>query len=148
MNLSPSFALEEFTRSQTAARMGRDIIAEPDVVDALRDLCRFVLQPLRDSIGVTIAVSSGYRPAWLNPLIGGSPTSQHMFGRAADINAVGYTPMALCQKIIDLDLPFDQVICEFDQWAHVSYSEHQRSSVLTARKIGGATVYLKGLVPK
>jgi hypothetical protein len=148
MNLSRSFLLAEFTRSQTAARMGRDIIAEPEIVDALRDLCINVLQPLRDAIGVTIAISSGYRPNWLNPLVGGSSTSQHMQGEAADINAVGYTPMELCQKIIDLDLPFDQVISEFDQWTHVSYSDRQRSSVLTARKVDGKTVYLKGLVPK
>lgn len=148
MNLSLSFTLDEFLRSQTAARLGREIVAEPEIVDALRELCVNVLQPLRDAIGVTIAISSGYRPNWLNPLIGGSSTSQHMQGQAADIIAVGFTPMALCQKIIDLGLPFDQVISEFDQWTHVSYSERQRGQVLTARRIGGTTAYLKGLVPK
>lgn len=147
MNLSRDFLLREFTRSETAARMGRPIVPDEDVVAALTALCVNVLQPLRDAIGVTIAISSGYRPPWLNAVIGGSVSSQHMKGEACDCNATGYTPMQLAQKIVDLDLPFDQVIAEFDEWVHVSYSSRHRRQVLTARRINGKTQYLQGLVP-
>jgi hypothetical protein len=147
VNLSRDFLLHEFTRSQTAARMGREIV--PTVVEtgALTQLCIHVLQPLRDAIGVTIMITSGLRPAWLNPLIGGSKTSQHMKGEAADIIAAGYTPLQLCREIAMLELPFDQLILEFDEWTHVSFSDRKRGSILTARRVNGETVYLKGLVP-
>lgn len=147
MNLSKDFLLREFTRSETAARMGRPIVPDTTVVTALTALCLNVLQPLRDAIGVSIHVTSGYRPGWLNAVIGGSTTSQHMHGEAADIVAVGYTPLMLCQKIVELALPFDQVISEFDEWTHVSYSSRHRRQVLTARRINGKTQYLQGLVP-
>lgn len=146
MNLSKDFFLHEFTSSQTAARMGREVVAEESIVEALTVLCSKVLQPLRDSIGVTISITSGYRPLWLNTLVGGSATSQHVYGEAADIKAAGHTPLQLCQEIVRLDLPFDQLILEFDQWTHVSYGSRSRRSVLTARVIGGRTQYLQGLI--
>lgn len=146
MNLSRDFLLREFTSSQTAARMGREVVAAPDIVEALTLLCLNVLQPLRDAIGVTIAITSGYRPLWLNSLVGGSVTSQHVHGEAADIKAAGYTPLQLCREILLLQLPFDQLILEFDQWTHVSYSARDRRQVLTARVVEGKTAYLSGLV--
>ena len=146
MNLTKDFLLAEFTRSETASRMGRPIVPDQAIVDALTALCENVLQPLRDAIGVTIQITSGYRPSWLNAVIGGSTTSQHMRGEAADINAVGYTPLQLCEKIVELGLPFDQLIQEFDSWTHVSYAVPQRRSILTARRIDGKAMYLKGLV--
>jgi hypothetical protein len=146
--LSRSFWLHEFTRSQTAARLGRDIVPDATEIEALTKLCMNVLQPLRDAIGVTITINSGLRPAWLNPLVGGSKTSQHMKGEAADIIAQGFPPFELCREITNLGLPFDQLILEFDQWSHVSYSSLMRGVVLTARIIEGKTVYLPGLVPR
>ena len=147
MNLSKDFLLREFTRSQMAARMGRPIVPDKDIVIALTALCLNVMQPLRDAIGVVISISSGYRPDWLNTAIGGSGTSQHMRGEACDCNAAGYTPLQLAQKVVDLKLPFDQVILEFDAWVHVSYSSRHRRQVLTARRLNGKTQYLEGLVP-
>lgn len=69
-----------------------------------------------------------------------------MRGEACDCNAVGYTPMELARKIVELKLPFDQVILEYDEWVHVSYSSRHRRQVLTARRINGKTQYLEGLV--
>lgn len=146
MNLSLDFYLHEFTRSETAARMGRPIVPDKDIVVSLTALCLNVMQPLRDAIGKSIFISSGYRPAWLNAVIGGSVSSQHMRGEACDCNAVGYTPMELARKIVELKLPFDQVILEYDEWVHVSYSSRHRRQVLTARRINGKTQYLEGLV--
>jgi hypothetical protein len=149
MKLSKDFLLHEFTRSQTAARLGREIVPSVMETGALAQLCIHVLQPLRDAIGVTITITSGLRPAWLNPLIGGSKTSQHINGEAADIVAQGFTPLALCEEVINLKLPFDQLIYEFgaNGWTHVSYTDRHRGKVLTAQSIGGKTQYLEGLVP-
>jgi hypothetical protein len=56
----------------------------------------------------------------VNASVGGSKTSQHCKGQAADIRVVGLTPDQVCQAIIAAKLPFDQVIREFDSWTHVS----------------------------
>lgn len=48
-------------------------------------LCHQVLEPLRERLGWPIVVNSGYRCGALNELVGGSATSQHVRGQAADI---------------------------------------------------------------
>lgn len=149
MELSVNFSLAEFERSQTAARMGLDNHAPEWAVDNLQRLCQTLLQPLRDQVGV-IYLSSGYRSEKLNQCIGGSPTSQHCYGQAADIHAAGLSPHDLCRAIIRLELPFDQVILEFGEWAHVSVAttnHRARGNILTASKQGGRTVYTAGLIP-
>lgn len=149
MKLSENFSLAEFERSQTAARMGLDNCAPEWAVDNLKRLCQTILQPLRDQIGI-IYLSSGYRGEQLNQCIGGSPTSQHRYGQAADIHAAGITPHDLCQAIIRLELPFDQLILEFGEWVHVSVTaanDRPRGNILTASKQGGRTVYTAGLLP-
>lgn len=148
MNLTKDFTLEEFLRSQEAARMGRDIIADAPTIENLKRLCVLILQPLRDELGRSIHVSSGYRPAWLNTLIGGAPTSAHQFGCAADIEVAGMSPLAVCRTVERLKLPTDQVIYEFGQWCHVGIARTgatARNEYLTARSVQGKTRYDTGL---
>ena len=40
---------------------------------------------LRRELGVPIAVNSAWRSAWMNKKVGGQPTSQHLLGRALDL---------------------------------------------------------------
>jgi hypothetical protein len=49
--------------------------------------------------------------------------------------------------IVQMGLPFDQLILEFGRWVHVSHaaSGKQRGQILTATKINGQTRYLSGL---
>jgi len=49
-------------------------------------LCQFILQPIRDKFG-RIDVGSGYRSYAVNEAVGGSKTSQHVKGEAADFEA-------------------------------------------------------------
>lgn len=146
MRLTKHFYLREFTHSETAARMGREVEVPDELVDDLKLLCERVLEPLRVDLKRAIFVISGYRPPWLNRAVGGSKASQHMIGQAADFIVSGMTPMQACRRIVALDLPFDQLILEFDRWVHVSVNERPRGKVLTARKINGQTVYSPGLV--
>jgi Peptidase M15 len=86
--LSSSFTLEEMVRSETAERVPELLTQQrnppPDVVENLRYLCQTTLQPIRDRLSYPIGITSGYRSDDLNQRIGGSPTSQHRFGQAAD----------------------------------------------------------------
>jgi len=150
MNLSRSFTLEELCRSQAAARMGRQVFPTQDQLDSLRRLCVLVLQPLRDHLGKPIVINSGLRPPWLNILIGGSKTSAHMDGRAADIEVPGMSPLEVCRFVRAQRLEVDQVIHEFppDGWTHVGIAkvgEIARAEYLTARYAEGLTVYEPGL---
>lgn len=146
MKLSPHFTLEEMTRSQTAAR--RDIANEPDdaAVAALKTLCVEVLEPIRVHFDRPVSVTSGYRSPELNRAIGGSRTSQHSQGEAADIVVPGVAVIDLAQWI-HRNLNYDQLIYEFGRWVHVSYRAGRlRSQDLSAKRIGGRTRYLPGIV--
>lgn len=148
MNLSADFTLDEFLRSQEAARMGREIVPDGPTIENLRRLCVTVLQPLREAIGKPIHVSSGLRPAWLNALIGGSASSAHQYGCAADIEVPGMTPVEVAQTVQRLKLPTDQTIVEYGQWCHVGIARTGaplRGEFLTARHIQGKTQYEQGL---
>lgn len=114
MELSPNFTLAEFTRSATATRKNIDNTPSPAVIENLKALCTNVLEPLRAKVGKPVRVTSGYRSSKLNKLVGGSRNSQHIFGLAADIYVDGMTTEELFQFIIDNEIPFDQLIQEFD----------------------------------
>ena len=145
MSLSAHFSLDEMVASQTAARRGIDNTPPPEVVDELRRLCGTVLQPLRDSLGRPIVVSSGYRSPALNRAIGGAAASDHMHGRAADISVPGMPVAELCRRIALLRLPYRQLIDEYSAWCHVAIpavGQTARREQLTARRAAnGGTVY-------
>lgn len=138
MKLSANFTLEEMLESQTARRKGiNEQFTPPEVVVAnLRALCKNILQPLAEAVGKPIKISSGYRCQRLNKSVGGSTTSQHMIGEAADIQAIsGMTNKQLFDKIKQLNLPFDQLIWEFGNdknpaWVHVSFGPRNRKQII------------------
>jgi hypothetical protein len=148
MNLSAHFSLEEFLISQTAARLGRLVEPTESDIRNLTRLCVTVLEPLRIDLRLPIHITSGLRPQWLNAAIGGSSSSAHIDGRAADIQVPGMKPLEVCERVIALGLPIDQVIHEFGSWCHVgiaSLDAQPRNMALTASVIAGKTVYAKGL---
>lgn len=150
MKISTHFSLEEFLVSQTAERHGIDMTPSPEIKNNIVRLVVDILQPLRDDLQAPLVVNSGYRPEDLNSLIGGSKTSAHRFGCAADVRSNTVSALELCERVVDLDLPFDQVIHEFGRWMHVGIrhdSSKPRKQTLTAYrdKGTGRTVYTYGL---
>jgi len=119
MKLSEHFTLEELTVSETAARKGLDNTPDNDALYDLKRLALF-LEDIRTAVGRPLRINSAYRAPEVNASVGGSKTSQHCKGQAADIRVVGLTPDQVCQAIIAAKFPFDQVIREFDSWTHVS----------------------------
>ena len=128
MKLSKNLSLAECIKSQTAKRLG--INNEPDewVTENLKQIAVNVFQPLRDAFGCPIYVSSGYRSEDLNRAIGGSVRSQHVQGRALDLDADVYGDCTNSQVFnwIRENVEFDQMVWEFGDednpdWVHVSY---------------------------
>ena len=146
MRLSKNFDLDEFRKSVTAIRNGISNEPTKEHIYNIQLLVKYVLQPLRDALGKPIKITSGYRSENLNKLIKGSKKSQHTKGMAADIqfkvDGVMNNKM-IWDKVIELDLPFDQMINEFDySWIHISYNhEHNRRGKLEAYKESGKTKY-------
>jgi len=133
MKITKNFTLEEFTRSQTATRYGID--NTPDKVDIknIHDLTKDVLQPVRNALG-PVYINSGYRCPALNIKVGGSSTSQHMRGQAADIVVTDHSVAEVFNYIAD-NLEYDQLIYEFGSWVHVSYKKgNNRMQKLEAYK--------------
>ena len=119
MNLSEHFTLEELTISETASR--RNLNNTPDNI-ALYNLRRLALflEDVRTLLDNPLKINSAYRAPKVNASVGGSKTSQHCGGCAADIRVTGMTPDEVVSAIIKSDLQYDQVIREFDSWTHIS----------------------------
>ena len=111
MKLSKNFSMAEFTKSQTAERKGIDNTPQGEHLEAAVALFENVVQKVRDHFGVT-TINSGYRCPELNAAVGGSATSQHCHGEAADIEVPGVANSDLANWIVDNN-DFDQVILEF-----------------------------------
>lgn len=124
MNLSPNFALDELTASETAARHGIDNTPDQAIIQNLTRLAN-ALQKVRALLGnKVIIVSSGYRSPELNQKVGGSATSDHCKGLAADFICPSYgTPDEIVRVVMASAIPFKQVIREFDKWVHFSIPE-------------------------
>lgn len=129
------FTMGEMMRSDTAQKRGIDNKCTTEDAVRLKALIENVLDPLREAYGKPIIVTSGYRCQALNKAVGGSPTSDHMRGCAADIHGTPNTKAEnkrLFYMIQSLGLDFDQLIDEKGfSWVHVSYREgNNRKQVL------------------
>jgi zinc D-Ala-D-Ala carboxypeptidase len=152
--LTPHFVLGEFLVSATAARRGRVVEVLPgkdqEIIDNLQSLCAVILEPLRTHFKKPVTIISGYRPEWLNKMVGGSKTSDHMTGCAADLYISGVANKDICHAAQKLDLPFKQCINEFPPggWVHISHvrGTESKQQMLTALKQGGKTIYLGGIL--
>lgn len=148
LKLSPHFTLGEMTVSQAASRRGLDNTPGPAVIEALKALCVNLLEPIRVHYGRPVVVTSGYRSPRVNKAVGGSPTSQHCLGEAADFTVPGVSNLAVARWIRDT-LEYDQLIYEFGEggWIHASWrASRRRSQELSAQRTTRGTVYLPGLV--
>lgn len=144
MKLGKYFTLEEMTRSQTAARRGLPNQPTTKQLESLKALVRNVLDPLREALGRPVNINSGFRSEAVNKAVGGSSSSQHRYGEAADIVVPGLTVEQVVARIRSLNLPFDQLIDEFGSWVHVSHGPRHRREVLRARRdFNGRTIYTK-----
>lgn len=128
MRLTKNFTLAEMVRSGIAEQRG--IVNTPGAkhVDALRNLCVHVLQPLRDALG-PVQINSGFRCPDLCLAIGSSRTSWHTFGKAADIQTKKASLLDACLWIME-NTDWDGMILELPhmtEWIHVSYDADKKT---------------------
>ena len=152
MKISKFFSLEEFTRSDTARRLGISNDPTPEHIQNLSDMCVNLLDPLREAWGQPLIVTSGYRGYKLNAAVRGSKTSAHCFGLAADIcpadtNEMDEFKIFAPKFLKQSGLPYDQYIDETrenekaggnvwkSEWCHFGYkdrkSRQRRQNLIT-----------------
>lgn len=153
MNISKNLTLAEATKSQTASRLGISNTPGKEELESLKLVAEKVFQPVREHFKVPIAVTSGYRSPALNKAIGGAKRSEHMMGRALDLDADiygGVTNKQIFEFVRD-NLTFNQLIWEFGDddspdWVHVSYRPSgNKKEILraTKRTASSPTVYTR-----
>lgn len=139
--ITTHFSLHEWTFSETAIKHNIDNTPNFHIIANIT-ITSNVLEKIRASLGVPIKISSGYRCEALNKAVGGSKTSAHVQGYAADIKVVGMSSYELVEAVLKMGIKFDQLINE-PTWVHIGLVDNvnnYRNEVLTYR--GGK--YLKG----
>ena len=117
-DITKNFSLSEFAR----CREGLQDVPH-DVEHTITYRLAPKLQYLRDRIGRSIRITSGYRSEAYNQKIGGSKTSRHVYGLAADIDVANMGADELAQLVVDIATeqgePWDQVISYPKTGGHV-----------------------------
>jgi zinc D-Ala-D-Ala carboxypeptidase len=149
--LTANFRLSEFLASETADRLGIANMPNADELVNIRQTAAR-LQEVRDFLNdslneaVRIEITSGFRSEALNRAVGGSSTSDHRSGLAADFKALradgrAVSPRVLIRVVEELGR-FDQAILYPGQTRiHVGYGPRMRGATLTKT----ATGYVPGV---
>jgi hypothetical protein len=147
--LSKYTTLQEVIKSNQASVLQIPNIPNAEQVANLKLVCTEIFDKVREHFGKPIGISSGFRSIELNNRIGGSKSSQHMEGKALDIDGdlLGGVSNKEIFDYIKNNCIFDQLIWEFGtennpDWVHVSYNKGvNRKQILRAIKSGGKTIY-------
>lgn len=119
--MTPHFTLAELTH--TDHRTLDNTPNESELAN-LQRLAEFLEQVKVALGGKPVMVNSAFRSKAVNDAVGSKDTSQHRLGCAADIRVPGMTPDAVCRALMAAQLPYDQLIREFDAWTHLSIPNH------------------------
>lgn len=131
MQLSTNFSLAEMTFSQTAKRKGIDNVPPQYIINRLI-LTADKMEAVRRVCGNRpIIITSGYRSLALNRAIGSKDTSAHIKGYADDFRVIGLSIKQVIELIEDSNIPFDQLINEFNSWVHISFDPRNRHQVFS-----------------
>lgn len=115
--MTPNFTLAELTHTDH-----RTLDNTPNETEKanLKRLAEFLEQVKSALGGKPVMVNSAFRSKAVNDAVGSKDTSQHRVGAACDFRVPGMTPDAVVRAVLAVQLPFDQIIREFDAWTHIS----------------------------
>lgn len=147
--ISEHISYSEATKSQQAERLGISNKPNSEQLEAMKLVANNVFEVVRNHFNVPIGISSFFRNAGVNAMIGGARNSQHCIGEAIDIDADIFGGVTNKQifDYIRKNLVFDQLIWEFGDdespaWVHVSLKKNDnRKQVLKAKTVQGKTIY-------
>jgi len=146
LQLSPHFTLGEMTRTDNRVLLEKNQNEAMAYFVNLQRVCNEILEPVRLLLGIPIHITSGFRCHELNTAIGGSATSQHCHGEAADTVYGEYELREIYNTIAWSNIPYSQIIFEFDSWVHIGLQDDilhpgRVLQKLRAFSANGQTVY-------
>lgn len=128
MKLGEFFDLRELSKTSSALPN----VPPPDAIENMRALVSMQLDRARRRLGSPLFVTSGYRSPAVNARAGGSPTSAHMDGRAADVYSLKVDVLKLAAIFASFG-EFDQIIAYHPScsssgrgWVHVGIAEKEK----------------------
>ena len=124
------FSPAELLVSATAAKQGITNVPTWQQLRTLQMFCVCCLDGVRSLAGRAVVVTSGYRSAELNKVIGGVKNSYHLCRNgyaAADITLGDkVSNCKLFEKVAESDIPFVELICEDGgRWLHVAWHPYK-----------------------
>jgi len=130
---APNFQYKEFVYSSTALRLGMsNLPTKESEWIAIEKVAVNILQPVRMKFG-RLRISSGFRSPIVNKRVGGSGTSNHCRGQAADIEPIeiGVSLFDILEYVHDY-LEHRELIAEYfpNGWVHVAYRENANAKIL------------------
>ena len=127
MKLSKNFTLSELVATSTGVKNK----PTPEAQANLYYLAQCILQPIRDEWG-RIKVTSGYRSLLVNKTVGGSINSDHLEGKAGDIQSLDSDIGVVFDWIVTKsNIVFGQAILEKRgniEWIHISLPRHGKKN--------------------
>lgn len=129
-----NFTISEFLISNVAKKNNILNIPNSKQLDNILYLIFYCLQPARNLIRKPIIITSGFRCRELNDFVGGSKNSNHLSGCAADFVVKTLSPAEIIEIISSSNIPFNELINEYDKWVHISYLKHNnKRKIITIR---------------
>ena len=150
MIISEHLSLAELISSDSVKRRGISNMPTPEHIANLKALAEHVFEPIRAHFRCPIFISSGYRSDELNRALGGAKTSDHLFGRALDLDQQGHSHDIKNKEVFNYikdNLKFKQLIWEGGNeqecdWVHISYDKNNlKNQILRAIKKEGKMIY-------
>lgn len=140
--LSAHFTLEELTHSDTAIARHIDNTPLPEHLHNLQTYTAPGLENVREICGnIPVNVHDAYRNPTVNRIVGGTPTSAHPEGLAADIDVPGQTTLQTARLIAAAmkagKIKIDQLILERMPATTVHVSFDPRARGMMGRQPGG-----------
>jgi len=122
--MSIHFSIKELTDSEYAARHEIDNSPNAEILANLNILMDG-LERARTVLDKPMVISSGYRSPKVNAGAGGSKTSYHMRGLAADFKCPGMTPKDVCMALESAKqiIQYDKIILEYGRWTHIQFPD-------------------------
>lgn len=124
--ITQHFKYSELNHSGYAAKHGIRNVAEGYAKEN-QEWLAIVLEMIRGHFNVPMKITSGFRTKKVNKAVGGSPTSSHVHGSAADVvfadvlsnkNAQRQRAMEVAKYLDDIGLLYDQIIW-YPSWIHI-----------------------------
>lgn len=125
--ISKNISYDEATRSQTATRLGIDNTPTEREYLNMKLVAENCFEPMREWYGKPITISSFYRTEKLNSAIKGAKNSQHILGKAIDIDTGNGKENTKILNWAKKNLQYDQLILEYPDkngdpsWVHISF---------------------------